>query len=65
MGSFFEFFFLPPDECGIVAQVSAPLAQAGISTYYICTYHTDHTLVRSTSQDFEILPVISGTNVHH
>lgn len=33
------------DECGIVAQVSAPLAQAEISTYYICTFNTDHTLV--------------------
>lgn len=39
---------LTPDECGIVAQVSAPLAQAEISTYYICTYNIDHTLV-STS----------------
>lgn len=35
-----------PDECGIVAQVSAPLAHAEISTYYICTFFTDHTLVR-------------------
>ena len=33
------------DECGIVAQVSAPLAKAAISTYYICTFDTDHTLV--------------------
>jgi hypothetical protein len=33
------------DECGIVAQVSAPLAHAEISTYYICTYFTDHTLL--------------------
>ena len=37
---------LSSDECGIVAQVSAPLAHAEISTYYICTYYTDHTLVR-------------------
>ena len=36
---------LPADECGIVAQVSAPLAQTEISTYYICTFYTDHTLV--------------------
>ena len=35
----------PADECGIVAQVSAPLAKAEISTYYICTFYTDHTLV--------------------
>ncbi|XP_019851162.1 PREDICTED: GATS-like protein 2 isoform X1 [Amphimedon queenslandica] len=33
------------DECGIVAQVAAPLAQADISTYYICTFYNDHTLV--------------------
>jgi len=33
------------EECGIVAQVSAPLAQAEISMYYICTYCNDHTLV--------------------
>ena len=39
---------IPPstvDECGIVAQVSAPLAQAEISTYYISAYYTDYTLV--------------------
>ena len=35
------------DECGIVAQVSTPLALAEISTYYICTFYTDHTLVRA------------------
>ena len=42
------YIFLPSlsaDECGIVAQVSAPLAKAEISTYYICTFYTDHTLV--------------------
>ncbi|KAL5477573.1 hypothetical protein EMCRGX_G024386 [Ephydatia muelleri] len=33
------------DECGIVAQVSTPLAQAEISTYYISTFYTDHTLL--------------------
>ena len=38
-------FAFPTDECGIVAQVSAPLAQAEISTYYISTFYTDHTLV--------------------
>ena len=38
-------FKLLTDECGIVAQVSAPLAHAEISTYYICTYFTDQTLV--------------------
>ena len=36
---------LPTEECGIVAQVCTPLAQAGISTYYICTFCNDHTLV--------------------
>lgn len=36
---------MPVDECGIVAQVSAPLALAEISTFYICTFCTDHTLV--------------------
>lgn len=33
------------DECGIVAQVASPLAQADIYSYYICTFSTDHTLV--------------------
>ena len=37
------------EECGIVAQVCAPLAQAGISTYYICTFCNDHTLVPDES----------------
>ena len=41
----FIHMLLPTEECGIVAQVCAPLAQAGISTYYICTFCNDHTLV--------------------
>ena len=41
----------PADECGIVAQVSAPLAQADISTYYISTYNTDNTLVSVQAVD--------------
>ena len=46
-----NFYFLYSsslDECGIVAQVSTPLAQAEISTYYISTFYTDHTLVRAS-----------------
>ncbi|XP_032803181.1 cytosolic arginine sensor for mTORC1 subunit 2-like [Petromyzon marinus] len=33
------------DECGIVAQISEPLANADISAYYISTFKFDHALV--------------------
>ncbi|XP_066544955.1 cytosolic arginine sensor for mTORC1 subunit 1 [Amia ocellicauda] len=33
------------DECGIVAQISQPLADADISAYYISTFSFDHALV--------------------
>ncbi|XP_068767316.1 cytosolic arginine sensor for mTORC1 subunit 1 isoform X3 [Struthio camelus] len=33
------------DECGIVAQIAAPLADADISAYYISTFNFDHALV--------------------
>ncbi|KAK6483608.1 cytosolic arginine sensor for mTORC1 subunit 1-like [Huso huso] len=33
------------DECGIVAQISQPLAEADISAYYISTFSFDHALV--------------------
>ncbi|XP_075389491.1 cytosolic arginine sensor for mTORC1 subunit 1 [Tenrec ecaudatus] len=33
------------DECGIVAQIAAPLAAADISAYYISTFNFDHALV--------------------
>lgn len=36
---------LPPDECGIVAQISEPLAAADIPAYYISTFKFDHALV--------------------
>lgn len=38
-----HFFFL--DECGIVAQISQPLAESDISAYYISTFSFDHALV--------------------
>lgn len=34
-----------PDECGIVAQISEPLAAADIPAYYISTFKFDHALV--------------------
>lgn len=34
------------DECGIVAQISEPLATADIPAYYISTFKFDHALVR-------------------
>lgn len=42
-----SFFFLifPTDECGIVAQISEPLAAADIPAYYISTFKFDHALV--------------------
>ncbi|XP_016314641.1 GATS-like protein 2 [Sinocyclocheilus anshuiensis] len=33
------------DECGIVAQISQPLADSDISAYYISTFSFDHALV--------------------
>ncbi|XP_062999975.1 cytosolic arginine sensor for mTORC1 subunit 1 [Elgaria multicarinata webbii] len=33
------------DECGIVAQIAEPLANADISAYYISTFNFDHALV--------------------
>ncbi|XP_036305007.1 cytosolic arginine sensor for mTORC1 subunit 1 isoform X3 [Pipistrellus kuhlii] len=33
------------DECGIVAQIAGPLAEADISAYYISTFNFDHALV--------------------
>lgn len=36
---------LSPDECGIVAQISEPLAAADIPAYYISTFKFDHALV--------------------
>uniref|UniRef100_A0A3Q3A523 Cytosolic arginine sensor for mTORC1 subunit 1 n=1 Tax=Kryptolebias marmoratus TaxID=37003 RepID=A0A3Q3A523_KRYMA len=37
------------DECGIVAQISQPLADGDISAYYISTFSFDHALVSQTS----------------
>lgn len=37
------------DECGIVAQISEPLATADIPAYYISTFKFDHALVREVS----------------
>uniref|UniRef100_A0A8C6TZM3 Cytosolic arginine sensor for mTORC1 subunit 1 n=1 Tax=Neogobius melanostomus TaxID=47308 RepID=A0A8C6TZM3_9GOBI len=36
------------DECGIVAQISRPLADCDISAYYISTFSFDHALVSPT-----------------
>lgn len=38
------------DECGIVAQISEPLATADIPAYYISTFKFDHALVRKEPQ---------------
>lgn len=41
-----SFFSISPiDECGIVAQISEPLAAADIPAYYISTFKFDHALV--------------------
>ncbi|CAG08156.1 unnamed protein product, partial [Tetraodon nigroviridis] len=37
--------FFSLDECGIVAQISQPLAESDISAYYISTFSFDHALV--------------------
>lgn len=40
------------DECGIVAQISEPLATADIPAYYISTFKFDHALVRREPRKF-------------
>uniref|UniRef100_A0A8C0QNW6 Cytosolic arginine sensor for mTORC1 subunit 2 n=1 Tax=Canis lupus familiaris TaxID=9615 RepID=A0A8C0QNW6_CANLF len=40
-----HFDLRPKDECGIVAQISEPLAAADIPAYYISTFKFDHALV--------------------
>ncbi|XP_078694798.1 cytosolic arginine sensor for mTORC1 subunit 2-like [Branchiostoma floridae x Branchiostoma belcheri] len=47
------------DECGIVAQVSEPLAEADISMYYISTYRYDHTLVPEEEMDGVVKVLLS------
>ncbi|XP_053555815.1 cytosolic arginine sensor for mTORC1 subunit 1 [Bombina bombina] len=39
------------DECGIVAQIAGPLADADISAYYISTFNFDHALVQEEDID--------------
>lgn len=38
------------DECGIVAQISQPLADSDISAYYISTFSFDHALVSPSAR---------------
>lgn len=40
------------DECGIVAQISQPLADSDISAYYISTFSFDHALVSHFAHSF-------------
>uniref|UniRef100_A0A672IEF3 Cytosolic arginine sensor for mTORC1 subunit 1 n=1 Tax=Salarias fasciatus TaxID=181472 RepID=A0A672IEF3_SALFA len=44
------------DECGIVAQISQPLADSDISAYYISTFSFDHALVSSTTTSVKKTP---------
>lgn len=46
-------FIFPPDECGIVAQISEPLAAADIPAYYISTFKFDHALVSIKTASLE------------
>ncbi|KAM8961705.1 cytosolic arginine sensor for mTORC1 subunit 1 [Pelodytes ibericus] len=39
------------DECGIVAQIAGPLADADLSAYYISTFNYDHALVPEENID--------------
>lgn len=43
----------PTDECGIVAQISEPLAAADIPAYYISTFKFDHALVSMNPASLE------------
>lgn len=46
------------DECGIVAQISEPLATADIPAYYISTFKFDHALVRQEPYAVILMTVI-------
>ncbi|XP_065054726.1 cytosolic arginine sensor for mTORC1 subunit 1-like [Rhopilema esculentum] len=48
---------------GVVARVAEPLAQAGLSTYYISTYNYGHTLVYN--QDLDHVLAILREHIHH
>ncbi|KAF6738060.1 GATS-like protein 3 [Oryzias melastigma] len=48
------------DECGIVAQISQPLADSDISAYYISTFSFDHALVPE-----EDIVSVTGMLQHH
>lgn len=48
-----RFFLSPTDECGIVAQISEPLAAADIPAYYISTFKFDHALVSIKTASLE------------
>uniref|UniRef100_A0A8C3UHR3 Cytosolic arginine sensor for mTORC1 subunit 2 n=6 Tax=Neoaves TaxID=3078114 RepID=A0A8C3UHR3_CATUS len=45
------------DECGIVAQISEPLAAADIPAYYISTFKFDHALVTTNGMIFVLEPI--------
>lgn len=49
------------DECGIVAQISQPLADSDISAYYISTFSFDHALV---SQSLNLVSFIYSTSLY-
>jgi len=49
-----EFSLSSSDECGIVAQISEPLATADIPAYYISTFKFDHALVSLSTHHFPI-----------
>uniref|UniRef100_A0A3P9ND81 Cytosolic arginine sensor for mTORC1 subunit 1 n=1 Tax=Poecilia reticulata TaxID=8081 RepID=A0A3P9ND81_POERE len=50
------------DECGIVAQISQPLADGDISAYYISTFSFDHALV--SPEGFPMTPVAIETKLY-
>ncbi len=49
-----DFRLSSSDECGIVAQISEPLATADIPAYYISTFKFDHALVSLSTHHFPI-----------
>ncbi|UCF96105.1 MAG: ACT domain-containing protein [Spirochaetaceae bacterium] len=55
---------LPFEEIGIIASLTAPLAQAGIPTFVISTFNTDYLLVKDTYLS-KAIRVLSSTHTVH
>jgi hypothetical protein len=51
------------DMVGVLAALAAPLAEAGISIFAVCTYETDYLLVPETKLELAVAALESGGHV--